>query len=212
MRVAGDAIAGATLSAIGGNISSDFASSKLLSWTKNIPGKAVSNMLDMGISNGISGFIVGSVQGYMASGDLKTSLKTGLNSALFGLSTGALYGTLGGWKEAYLNNESPWTGESRLKTDLSNGDFSVYVGKDIDTKEVKYVGMTGRDPEVRIKEHQSSGTERAFLKYEVPYKLPSKIEARIQEQILINQYDLNNLYNKINSIAPKYWEKYHIKP
>ena len=49
-----------------------------------------------------------------------------------GLSTGALYGTLGGWKEAYLNNESPWTGESRLKTDLSNGDFSVYVRTDID--------------------------------------------------------------------------------
>ena len=40
----------------------------------------------------------------------------------------------------------------------------------------------------------------------------SKMEARIFEQTTINQYGIQNLYNKINSIAPQYWNKYNIKP
>jgi hypothetical protein len=43
----------------------------------------------------------------------------------------------------------------------------------------------------------------------------SKTEARMQEQILINQYGLagnrGQLLNIINSIAPKYWGLYGIK-
>ena len=35
--------------------------------------------------------------------------------------------------------------------------------------------------------------------------------ARIWEQNLINQYGLENLYNKINSISPSYWNQYNIK-
>ena len=58
-----------------------------------------------------------------------------------------------------------------------------------------------------------SGTERAKLKYS---KLEgtghlSHTQARIREQIEINKYGLNNLYNKINSISPSYWDKYGIK-
>lgn len=34
----------------------------------------------------------------------------------------------------------------------------------------------------------------------------------ITEQILINNYGLENLYNIRNSISPKYWNKYGIKP
>ena len=48
---------------------------------------------------------------------------------------------------------------------------------------------------------------------------PSVVEDIIQNptQInlgknLINQYGLNNLYNKINSIAPRYWPQYNIQP
>ena len=36
----------------------------------------------------------------------------------------------------------------------------------------------------------------------------SRMDVRIQEQTLINQYDLPNLYNRNNSIAPFYWEHY----
>lgn len=40
----------------------------------------------------------------------------------------------------------------------------------------------------------------------------SQTNAHIWEQNLINQYGLNNLYNKINSIAPRYWPQYNIRP
>jgi len=89
--------------------------------------------------------------------------------------------------------------------------YSVYVGKEGNV--VKYVGITKRDVSKRVKEHMKSGTERAKLKYS---KLEgtghlSHTQARIREQIEINKYGLNNLYNKINSISPSYWDKYGIK-
>ena len=43
----------------------------------------------------------------------------------------------------------------------------------------------------------------------------SKEQARIQEQLLINQYGLGKdggvLLNKINSISPNKWNQYNIK-
>ena len=36
-------------------------------------------------------------------------------------------------------------------------------------------------------------------------------QARAMEQNLINENGLDNLYNKINSISPKYWGIYGIK-
>ncbi len=45
------------------------------------------------------------------------------------------------------------------------GDYTVYQSIDPDTGEVKYVGITKRDPDVRFNEHLNSGTERAGLRY-----------------------------------------------
>ncbi len=43
----------------------------------------------------------------------------------------------------------------------------------------------------------------------------TRTQARILEQKLINKYGLGKkggqLFNKINSISPKYWEQYGIK-
>ncbi|CAI2765853.1 protein of unknown function [Flavobacterium collinsii] len=44
------------------------------------------------------------------------------------------------------------------------------------------------------------------------YQNLSRINARIIEQSLINQYGKGNLLNIRNSIAPKYWIEYGIKP
>ena len=88
----------------------------------------------------------------------------------------------------------------------------MYVGVDPNTGEVKYVGMTGREPALRWSEHYTSETERASLIFSTYKSGLTKLEARILEQTLINKHGINNLYNKINSIAPNYWEKYHIKP
>ena len=58
-----------------------------------------------------------------------------------------------------------------------------------------------------------SRTNRANLTYEIIKETGnlSYTQARIWEQKLINKYGLNNLYNKINSISPSYWDKYGIK-
>ena len=96
-----------------------------------------------------------------------------------------------------------------------SGSNSVYVGYEGSTP--KYVGITERSPEIRFNEHILSGTERSFLK-DAPINNTgnlSRIQARILEQRLINIYGLGKngglLYNKINSISPRYWDIWGIK-
>ncbi len=104
---------------------------------------------------------------------------------------------------------NPWTGDSNTK-----GNYSVYQGTDADGN-IKYVGITERDPQVRFDEHRGSGTEKAGLDYKPIESGLTKTEARVMEQNLINQYGMQknggSLYNQRNSIAPKFWGKYGIK-
>ncbi|WP_347396131.1 GIY-YIG nuclease family protein, partial [Parabacteroides leei] len=94
--------------------------------------------------------------------------------------------------------------------------YSVYQGLDKEGN-TKYVGITKRDPEIRFSEHLNSGTNRADLDYSIIKGTGNlnKTDARIWEQNLINKYGLQKdggtLYNKINSISPKYWKQYNIK-
>ena len=85
--------------------------------------------------------------------------------------------------------------------------------KALKTLKAFYVGITSREPEVRWKEHLHSNTPRATLNYQsVPNSFGlSILNGRIWEQNLINQYKLDILYNKINSISPSYWNLYNIK-
>ncbi len=97
------------------------------------------------------------------------------------------------------------------------GTYSVYQGLDA-AASIRYVGITSRDPAVRFAEHVASGTARSALGYEVINGATglTRTQARIWEQTLINQYGLQKngglLFNKINSIAPKYWWQYSTKP
>ncbi len=97
--------------------------------------------------------------------------------------------------------------------EVAEGSHVVYQGFDRATGAVKYVGMTMRDPAIRFAEHAASGTERALLDFRIidTAKGLTKIEARKVEQQLINKHGLDNLLNKINSVAPKYWEQLGIK-
>lgn len=92
--------------------------------------------------------------------------------------------------------------------------YTVYVGYERDTKVVRYVGITKREPEIRYQEHWRSKTPRANLDYKNVTKIHSltRMEARIKEQNLINYYGLKNLYNKRNEIAPKHWIDFGITP
>ena len=86
----------------------------------------------------------------------------------------------------------------------------VYQGVDA-AGNVRYVGITSRPPAVRFAEHAASGTARSALQYRVIDGATglTRTQARIWEQILINNYGMQKngglLLNKINSIAPKHW-------
>lgn len=96
-----------------------------------------------------------------------------------------------------------------------DGSYTVYSGVD-QSGSIRYVGITKRTPEVRFTEHLSSNSPKAYLYYapiESAYGLTMP-QARIIEQNLINYYKLEKfngqLFNKINSIAPRYWGEYGI--
>jgi len=80
----------------------------------------------------------------------------------------------------------------------------------------RYVGITSRETAIRVAEHAASSTAKAGLSYEPVATGLSRIDARIWEQNLINQFGLQKnggqLFNQINSIAPKYWWQYGIYP
>lgn len=94
--------------------------------------------------------------------------------------------------------------------------YSVYQGVD-KQDQVRYIGITKRAPEVRFTEHANSNTNRSSLKFEKMENTGklSRGQARIMEQTLINKHglskDAGTLYNKMNSISPKYWKGLGIK-
>ena len=94
--------------------------------------------------------------------------------------------------------------------------YSVYAGVD-EYGVVRYIGMTSRGLLVRAAEHlRAIGTGRDMLRYRLVSSALSLsyTEARVMEQMLINQYGLSRyggtLLNVYNSIAPKYWPMYGI--
>jgi len=106
-----------------------------------------------------------------------------------------------------------WLRWGKVAKGLGQGTNVVYQGFN-KAGIVEYVGITGRDAAVRFGEHLSSGTAKSLLQYRVVDGATglTRTGARVWEQTLINQNGLNNLLNVRNSIAPKYWFQYGIKP
>ena len=158
--------------------------------------------------------MLGGLSAAMTGGDIKEGI-------IFGVAAGLVGGGFQGYCSAKNQGLNPWTGAKLVNPYGPNnlvadngGNYSVYQGVDPVTGEVKYVGITRRDPQVRFNEHLRSNSPRAGLEYRVIIGASglSKTNAHIWEQNLINQYGLSNLYNQINSIAPEYWNQYNIKP
>lgn len=162
-------------------------------------------------SGAASGFVLDTGNSLIGGNNLGNALLNGLKGAGSGALSGAVIGGVAGGHRALKEGVNFWTGS----TPDPNKHFVGYYGINRETGEVQYVGMTGRDPEIRFTEHLKSGTNRASLKY-VPMKHNmTKIEARIWEQIQINKYGMEKngglLFNLRNEISPKYWNKYCIK-
>ena len=183
-----------------------------------------------------SGFVLNTGNGLVDGDRFGGALQSGLMGGLTGGIFGGLSGGLIGGAQALQHGRDFWTGKatnrglmptnttSTIKNNVGEGKvvskdentYSVYQGLDKEGN-TRYVGITKREPEIRFSEHLGSGTDRANLEYYViddATKL-NKMDARIQEQNLINKYGLSKdggvLYNKINSIGPKYWKQYNIK-
>ncbi|MEG1502461.1 MAG: RHS repeat-associated core domain-containing protein, partial [Synergistaceae bacterium] len=92
----------------------------------------------------------------------------------------------------------------------SGGTYSVYQG--FENGVIKYVGITKRAPSLRWAEHVAEEGSKSSLFFETQATGLTRTQARVMEQNLINQHGLPNLYNKINSIAPKKWGIYGVTP
>ena len=148
-------------------------------------------------SGAASGFGIGTGVALLNGENIGDALSAGVNGALSGAAIGGISGVAAG-----------------VETASESKKHSVYVGIDRDTGEIKYVGITKRDVKVRALEHKNSKTNRSNLRFELYETVPSRIEARIMEQKIINLLGLHKyggqLYNKINSINPVLWHDYDI--
>ncbi|MBO5419077.1 MAG: hypothetical protein J6A22_03235 [Bacteroidales bacterium] len=179
-----------------------------------------------GLIGGAAGATAGLINGFglstLETGNPIYGLKRGVYQAGIGCLSGALVGGLIQGTSSAIKGNNFWDGSVPntkkyspnfdSHTEISNGNdgYSVYEGRDQSTLETKYVGITKCDPKIRIGEHLNSKMPRAVLQYNVIDYGLTKQEARVMEQLSINKYGLENLYNKINSIAPKYWSSYNI--
>ena len=226
---AGGAISGGAGGGVGG-----FIGGSLGSWANG--GSFVEGLKAGGISLGfglVSGAVIGgSVQGFIslakgynfwtgrplipdpAAIAAKATAEASNNAqarAIGNARTPGTEGPINPASQAATNAASPPTANAATQ----NGTNSVYQGADR-AGNIKYVGITKRAPAVRFAEHLNSGTARSALEYEVVNGASglSRINARILEQSLINQYGLRgnggNLLNIRNSIAPQYWNQHGI--
>ena len=96
-------------------------------------------------------------------------------------------------------------------TTSETGAYSVYQGLDA-SGNIRYAGITSRNPAARFAEHAAAGGERGLLDFRAVSSGLTKAEARVMEQNLINQWGLQKnggqLLNKINSISPSKWGNY----
>ncbi len=189
-----------------------------------VPG-ALSGMAG-GAANGL---VLGYGNAILEGSSIGSAFAAGGMDALTGALTGGVAGGISGGIQAAASGRNLWTGKApavditahmnvsirdlNLPTYNGRGSYSVYYGYDKTFGEVKYIGITSREPTIRFREHLNSNTERATLEYKVFEGTGnfSKIKARVMEQNKINDYGLNNLFNKRNEIAPKYWNRYDIK-
>jgi len=196
-------------------------SKPLTQLTKGITNDILRNAIKEALSNGASGFTLGAAF-EAANGndeDFESVMNAGIKSGTQGLAIGAISGVGTGIHQNAIQKKIAKIQQAKpnvSQPELQEGLYSVYLGRDNDNI-IRYVGITKRDPDLRFKEHLSSGTERSGLHYEViegtgKFTLRN---ARIMEQTNLNTYKMQKnggqLFNKINSISPKYWEKYGIK-
>lgn len=145
-------------------------------------------------------------------------LESGFDVAMLAISIGTFaadpswtnFGAIGLDAGSLLLPGVPAVGGVALRAGkVAETGYSVYQGVDKATAEVKYVGITMRDPALRWAEHAKavgSGKEDLLFETIGPKGAYTKTQAKLGEQSLIQQYGMQKnggqLLNKINSISP----------
>lgn len=200
------------------------------SLTSGISDELLRSTVNGALSNATSGMLWGTGAALGRGENIGDALVSGLHEAGIGIVSGAVSGLGNGIsemrnarKDASLKIDSQPDPNAIVRETLTSsatpketGTNSVYVGID-NERNVRYVGITQRDPKVRFSEHQHSDSPRNDLTYKTlsgTGKL-SRIQARIIEQKIINAYGRKNyggqLYNEANSLSKLFWKKYGIK-
>ena len=222
--IAVGAVTGVMTSWLGGSVGSACGSMALSLCGTSITSPLLSSLAVGAFTGAVTHVTCGTLVGMITGESLGDAFCNSFDGIALSMGLGMAFSAGSQFKHCLDTKTNFLTGKPKLgvgtQTRPANliedngGSYSVYEGIDPLTGEVKYVGITKRDPQVRWDEHLNSGTERATLKYDLVEGATglSETNAHIWEQNLIKQYKLNNLYNKVNSIAPKYWPLYNIQP
>ncbi len=219
-QVGSDLLMSMATSCLGGCLG-NYLSKPLSQLTKGITNNILREAIKEALTNAASGFALGATfeAANGKNADFESVMSAGLKSGAQGLVIGTISGVGTGINQNAIQKSNAKKQQAKPKVSQSEqqeGTYSVYMGKD-QNGDIRYVGITKRDPQTRFNEHLHSGTEKATLIYE---KLPETgnltcRKAHIMEQNYINKYGMQKnggqLFNKINSISPKKWDNFGIK-
>lgn len=219
-QVGSDLLMSVMTSYLGGCLG-NYLSKPLSQLTKGITNNILREAIKEALTNAASGFALGATF-EAANGkdaDFESVMNAGLKSGAQGLAIGTISGVGTGLNQNAVQKSNAKKQQAKPEVSQSEqqeGTYTVYMGLD-QNREIRYVGITKREPQIRFKEHLRSRTEKATLNYVI---LPETgnftcRKAHIMEQNYINKYGLQKnggqLFNKINSISQKKWEKFGIK-
>ncbi|MCM1490670.1 MAG: RHS repeat-associated core domain-containing protein [Muribaculum sp.] len=163
----------------------------------------------IGATNGFAeGFLLHTSNSLMHGESVGNALRLGLIGGGIDAAFGCITGGVTGGVQANNRGLNVLDGSEKKI-------YTGYFGRD-DDEIIRYVGITGRDPDIRFAEHLNSKTERSLLHYDPETTFKTKLQARIWEQKQINKMGMKKfggqLLNKRNEIAPSKWWLYGIKP
>lgn len=160
-------------------------------------------------SGATSGFLMELGNSAIGGDKFGTAIGKAFMGGLTGGLIGGAVGAVSGGFEAWRQGKDIWTGQDVYKL------YYGYEGEVPNMENVRYVGITKRNPQIRFHEHWNSGTNRSTLNFSVVKKTNGLMNARIMEQLEINRFGLQKnggqLFNLRNEISPKYWGKFGIK-
>lgn len=203
-------LAGGASTAVGMGVAMGFTSTMAITISAEEFASATMGFMagaKVGMATGaVSGFLLDTSNALLEGESLVNALGKGVKGAGTGAFIGGLTGGIAGeiqsiketrqlYKGSNVGLESSVAPNSSSTYFVKNEGYYVYYGVD-DQGVVRYIGITKRDPFIRFQEHLRSRTNRSFLNFEIfdDTGSLSLIEARIREQIEINNYRIISVH------------------